>query len=401
MTSSPVFAAVISLLLATLAVAEIKFITISDDSRPVILLQKFVVTQTGHVTISVSSVSTSSQDWSRKGFYLVEQESVLQVDIELQQNSSFCVLDSHKVHHIDQSYQITSPGDYSLFFANCVQGTKVSMKCKAEMCKQRYLPAGSTLLPGLFFVCSLCYLTFFGLWVYLCYNKKQKIHILIAALLLMKSLSLLCNAEVKYYAKTTGTPHGWNISFHVFQVIGNVMLFMVIVLVGTGWSFVKPMLQKKEKKLLMMIIPFEVISTNALIVIGGTGPYVHNWLLWTYVFLFVEIAFWVAMRCVIDLWMFCVRKISRKAVTSPCFGNFYSLLFVYLRLTRVGVRALKKIVGYKYQWVSNAAEIVSLAFYALMWYYMFRPMERNGYFDVEKEEEEELLQNFALEEDRV
>ncbi|KAJ0235091.1 Protein CANDIDATE G-PROTEIN COUPLED RECEPTOR 6 [Hirschfeldia incana] len=408
MMKSPFFAVVILLVLATLAVAEINSITISDDSRPVILLQKFGFTQTGHVTISISS--SSSQNPSRTGFYLVEEEMVLRVDIELQKNPSFCVLDSHYVHHFDQSYQVTSPGVYSLFFASCVPGTKVSMKFQTEMYNldpngsKYYLPAGSTQLPGLFFVLTLCYLTFFGLWVYLCYNKKQRIHVLIAALLLTKALSLVCAAEVKHYVSTTGTPHGWSIPFYVFQFMANVLLFMVIVLVGTGWSLLKPKLQEKEKKLLMMVIPFEVISTIGSVVIGETGPYVQNWLLWTYIFLFAEVCCWVAMRWVIVLWMCFLRKTSRKTViTSPFFGKFYSLVFVYLIFTRVGVLALREIVDYKDQWVSNAAgEIATLAFYALMCYYMFRPMERNGYFDDEDYEEEEvLLQSFALEEDRV
>ncbi|CAF2118221.1 hypothetical protein HID58_008140 [Brassica napus] len=413
MTRSPFFAAVISLLLATLAVAEIKSITISDDSRPLILLQTFGFTQTGHVTISV--LYSSSQDSSRTGFYLVEQESVLLVDIELQQNSSFCVLDSHYVHHFDQSYQVTSPGYYSLFFANCAPGTKVSMKFKTEMYNldpngsKDYLPAGSTQLPGLLFVFSLCYLTFFGLWVYLCYNKKQMIHILVAALLIMKSLSLICGAEVKHYVKTTGTPHGWNIPFYVFQFLGNVLLFMVIVLVGTGWSFLKPKIRGKEKTLLAMVIPFEVVSTIASVVIGETGPYVQNWLIWTYIIFFAEVSCWVAMRLVIVWWMCSLRKTSRKTVknlgTSPFFGKFYNLVFVYLLFTRVaiGVFMLNETADYKYQWESNVAgEIASLAFYALMCYYMFRPIERNGFSDVEDEkEEEELLQIFDLEEDQV
>ncbi|WZZ37646.1 hypothetical protein YC2023_033905 [Brassica napus] len=411
MTRLTFFAAVISLLLATLAVAEIKSITISDDSRPLILLQTFGFTQTGHVTISVSS--SSSQDSSRTGFYLVEQESVLQVDIELQQNSSFCVLDSHYVHHFDQSYQVTSPGLYSLFFANCGPGAKVSMKFQTEMYNldpnglKSYLPAGSTQLPGLFLVFSLCYLTFLGLWVYLCYKKKQRIHILIAALLLTKGLSLICAAEVKQYVKTTGIPHGWNIPFYVFQFLGNVLLFMVIVLVGTGWSILKPKLQEKEKKLLMLVIPFEVISTIASVVIGETGPYVQNWSLWTEIFLFAEVSCWVAMRLVIVCWMCSLRKTSRKTVknlgTSPFFGKFYSLVFVYLLFTRVaiGVFMLNETADYKYQWESNVAgEIASLAFYALICYYMFMPMEMNVYFDVE-DEDEELLPILALEEDRV
>ncbi|KAH0887651.1 hypothetical protein HID58_050080 [Brassica napus] len=62
---------------------------------------------------------------------------------------------------------------------------------------------------------------------------------------------------------------------------------------------------------------------------------------------------------------------------------------------------LNETADYKYQWESNVAgEIASLAFYALICYYMFMPMEMNVYFDVE-DEDEELLPILALEEDRV
>ncbi|KAF3545092.1 hypothetical protein DY000_02000090 [Brassica cretica] len=263
MTRLTFFAALISLLLATLAVAEIKSITISDDSRPVIFLQTF-------------------------GFTQVEQGSLHQVDLELQQKSSFCVLDSHYVHHFNHSYQVTSPGYYSLFFANCVPGAKVSMKFTTEMYNldpngsKNYLPAGSTQLPDWSFVFSLCYLTFFGLWVYFCYNKKLRIHVLIAALLLMKALSLVCAAEVEFYLRTTGTPHGWNIPFYVFHFIGKVLLFVVI------WSFLKP-----NKRMLIMVIAFQVIGVMGSIVGGETGSYIQNWSLWTHIFSFGEVFCWV------------------------------------------------------------------------------------------------------------
>ncbi|CAF1696232.1 unnamed protein product [Brassica oleracea] len=170
MTRLTFFAAVISLLLATLAVAEIKSITISDDSRPVIFLQTF----------------------------------------------GFCVLDSHYVHHFNHSYQ------------------------------------------------------------------KLRIHVLIAALLLMKALSLVCAAEVEFYLRTTGTPHGWSIPFYVFHFIGKVLLFVVI------WSFLKP-----NKRMLIMVIAFQVIGVMGSIVGGETGSYIQNWSLWTHIFSFGEVFCWV------------------------------------------------------------------------------------------------------------
>jgi len=35
-------------------------------------------------------------------------------------------------------------------------------------------------------------------------------------------------------------------------------LFITIVLVGTGWTFIKPILSEKDKKIFMIVIPLQV-----------------------------------------------------------------------------------------------------------------------------------------------
>ena len=50
-----------------------------------------------------------------------------------------------------------------------------------------------------------------------------------------------------------------------------VLLFTVIVLIGIGWSFLKPFLREKEKKVLMIVIPLQVLANLASVVIGETG----------------------------------------------------------------------------------------------------------------------------------
>ena len=83
-------------------------------------------------------------------------------------------------------------------------------------------------LPSLFFVFSLAYFAFIGFWIYICFTKKHsvhRIHLLMAGLLLMKALNLICAAEDKHYVKVTGTPHGWDMLFYIFQFIKVVLLF--------------------------------------------------------------------------------------------------------------------------------------------------------------------------------
>lgn len=413
--------------------AEIKSLTISDDSRPMILFEKFGFTQSGHVSVSVSSVSVVSSssvpipDPSRLGFFLMSEESLLQVVLEIEQNPNFCVLDSNYVLHLftlkdlssppgskyEHLYPVISPNEYSLFFVNCVPETKISIKVRTEMYNldpngsKDYLPAGSTRLPGLYFFFSLGYLAFLGLWGYACWVNKRvvhRIHVLMAALLLMKALNLICAAEDKHYVKVTGTPHGWDVLFYIFQFIRVVLLFTVIVLIGTGWSFLKPFLQEKEKNVLMVVVPLQVLANIASVVIGETGPFIKDWVTWNQIFLLVDIVCCCAILFPIVWSIRSLRetsktdgKAARNLAKLTLFRQFYIVVIGYLYFTRIVVFALKTIAAYKYRWVSNAAEeIASLAFYMLM-FYMFRPVEKNEYFVLDEEEEEAA--ELALKED--
>ncbi|KAG7553875.1 Lung seven transmembrane receptor-like [Arabidopsis suecica] len=425
MTILPFFAAVVVVqLFSSLTVAEIKSLTISNDSRPIILLEKFGIIEIGHVTVSVSSVSVSSPssspvpDSSKLGFFVLSEESLPEVLLELQKNFSFCVLDSHYILYFftfidlsppprsqfNRSYPITSPNDYSLFFANCVPETRVSMNVRAEIYhnldpdgSRDYLLAGSTQLPGLYLVFSLCYLSFLCFWFCFCWNNMQivkRIHLLMTVLLLVKSLTLICAAMYKHYVKVTGTAHGWNIVFYIFHFISVVLLFMVIVLVGNGWCFLKPKLHGKEKKLLMIVVPLQVLANIASIVIGETGPYTQDWVIWNQIFLLADVTSCCAIVFAMVWSMCCLRETSKtdgKAVKNlaklPVFRNFNVLVIGYLFFTRIVVVVMKMEADFRYQWVSNASEeIATLAFYSLM-FYIFRPMEKNEYFDVDDEEE--------------
>ncbi|KAL9318296.1 hypothetical protein ACSQ67_014813 [Phaseolus vulgaris] len=391
-----VVAAFLLLLLVSPSTAEIKTLTITSDTRPMILLEKFGFTHTGHVLIAVSSVSVvassgSQPDPSRLGFFLLSEESLLQVLIEIQQNPNFCVLDSHYIKSlftfrdlspppaasINRTFPVTIANEYSLFFANCAPETSVSMAVHTELynldpdTSRDYLSAGQTQLPSLFFVFSVAYFAFLALWFYLCHSNRRslhRIHLLMGALLLMKALNLLCAAEDKHYVKSTGTPTA-----------------------GTSSSTSS----RARKKVLMIVIPLQLLANVASVVIGETGPFIKDWVTWNQVFLLVDIICCCAIIFPIVWSIRSLRetsktdgKAARNLAKLTLFRQFYIVVIGYLYFTRIVVFALKTIAAYKYQWVSNLAEeTASLAFYVVM-FYMFRPVERNEYFVLDEEEEE-------------
>ncbi|XP_047334128.1 protein CANDIDATE G-PROTEIN COUPLED RECEPTOR 7-like [Impatiens glandulifera] len=421
LSKAAVAVAVIFLLLSP-AIAEIKKLKIKNDARPMILFEKFGFTHTGFVAVAVSGVAVTSTlarpEASRLGFFLLSEESLIQVVIEIQQNPSLCVLDSRYINHLftfrelspppestfNNSYPVTSPNEYNLFFANCAPESQVTMDVRTEIYNldsgvKDYLSAGLTQIPTMFFLFSITYFIFLGFWIYTCLINKRsvhRIHILMAVLLLTKALNLIFAAEDKHYVKITGTPHGWDILFYIFQFIRIVLLFTVIILIGTGWSFLKPFLQDKEKKVLMIVIPLQVLANLASIVIDETGPFIKDWVTWNQVFLLVDIICCCAIIFPIVWSIRSLRetsktdgKAARNLAKLTLFRQFYIVVIGYLYFTRIVVFALKTIAAYKYQWVSNAAEeIASLAFYIVM-FYMFRPIERNEYFVLDEEEERE------------
>ncbi|KAJ6425551.1 hypothetical protein OIU84_026178 [Salix udensis] len=333
------------LALLSLTTAEIKTLSITSDSRAMILFEKFGFTPTGHVTISVHSVSVASSlnapnpVSSRLGFFLLSEESLLQVILEIQENPNFCVLDSHYILSLF-TFRDLSPPPLSSF--------------------------------------NQSYPTATGLRI-----------------IFLQALNLICAAEDKHYVKVTGTPHGWDVLFYIFQFIRVVLLFTVIVLIGTGWSFLKPFLQEKEKKVLMIVIPLQVLANIASVVIGETGPFIKDWVTWNQVFLLIDIICCCAIIFPIVWSIRSLRensktdgKAARNLAKLQLFRQFYIVVIGYLYFTRIVVFALKTIAAYKYQWVSNAAEeTASLVFYVVI-FYMFRPVEKNEYFVLDEEDEE-------------
>ena len=49
---------------------------------------------------------------------------------------------------------------------------------------------------------------------------------------------------------------------YIVQFVDGMVMFAVILLIGTGWSFLKPYLHVREKRLLMMVLPMQVRSHN-------------------------------------------------------------------------------------------------------------------------------------------
>ncbi|XP_028097919.1 protein GPR107-like [Camellia sinensis] len=413
----------ISILISNISfcACEIKNTRIIDDARPMILFERFGFAQDGHVAISIKDVSWKSKHHNAKldptsmGFFLVRDISFPRILNESEYTEGFCVLSSQFVKLIfrldklaggltyNGSVAIEEPDKYNLIFGNCQPEFEVTMNVHTEMYNVRndgtkdFLPAGQTLMPKLYFLLFLIYTIFLGTWIFICIKQRStvdRIHLIMCALLLFKALKLICASEDKMYITKTGTPHGWDVAFYVFGFFKGVILFTVIVLIGTGWSFLKPYLQEREKKVLMVIIPLQVLENVASVVISETGPAMKDWLMWTQLFLIFDVACCCAVLFPIIWSIKSLREASKtdgKAARNlgklTLFKQFYIVVILFLYFTRVMVPAIGTVVSYRYEWVAvAAAEGGSLGFYLFI-FYNFQPIEKNPYLVIDDEEE--------------
>jgi len=270
-----------------------------------------------------------------------------------------------------------------------------------------YLSAGKAKLPLIYFAFALIYVGLTLIWAYVSYAKRMvvyHIHFFMLAVLVLKALNLLCEAEDKKYIKRTGSAHGWDVLFYVFSFLKGISLFTLIVLIGTGWSFLKPYLQDKEKKVLMIVIPLQVVANVAQVVIDETSPYSENSYTWKQVFLLVDIVCCCAVLVPIVWSIKSLREAAKtdgKAAVNlmklTLFRQYYIIVICYIYFTRVLVYALETITSYRFQWTSVVAgEVGTLAFY-LFTGYKFRPKLHNPYFLIADEEEEAAVEMLNME----
>lgn len=80
-----------------------------------------------------------------------------------------------------------------------------------------------------------------------------------AVLVYLKSFSLLFHGINYHFIQTKGEHvEAWAILYYITHLLKGAVLFITIVLIGTGWNFIKHILSDKEKKLFMLVIPLQV-----------------------------------------------------------------------------------------------------------------------------------------------
>ncbi|KAK4764840.1 hypothetical protein SAY86_025930 [Trapa natans] len=404
---------------------EIKDIRIADDPRHMILFERFGFGPDGRVVVYIENVSYKSNrrhpssplDPSQMGFFLVRDSLFPRI---IRDHDHLCALSSNYVMQVfrfsdlsigstyNGTVAISDPDEYILVFGNCLPEYKVSMTVHTEMYNlqhygidRNFLPMGQTPLPLMYFLIFVTYCGLFITWLFVCLNNRpvvDKIHLLMGALLILKALKSFCASEDLAYMARTGTHHGWDVAFYVFGFLKGTMMFVVIALIGSGWSVLRPFLQDREKKVLMAIIPLQVLENVAYIAVEEAGPAVRNPTWWNFVFLFIDLTCCFAVVFPVVWSIRALRESGgdRKACRSldklSLFKKFYMVVIGYLYFTRVVVLALGSLLGYRFEWLmALIAEGASLGFYGFV-FWNFQPVEKSPYLMINGESDDTKIE---------
>jgi len=279
-------------------------------------------------------------------------------------------------------------GFYNIFFVSCEEG-RLNFRLFIDLHNQNeneisYLPAGQAPLTTVFSLLFILYATLVIAWIFGYLRGPDKkvylIHYLMTFLFVIKALSVLFKAIELHYLKMFGTAGGWAAVYYVFSFLKGIMMFVVIALVGTGWTFIKPFLADKDKKIFLIVIPLQILDNIALVIIEETAPGSQGWFTWKDIFRLVDIICCGAILVPI-IWSIkhlkeastIDGKAARNMEKLKLFRQFYLIVVSYIYFTRIIVYLLDATLPFRWVWLGDLfTEAATLAFFCITGY-KFQP----------------------------
>lgn len=294
------------------------------------------------------------------------------------------------------------PGYYHLFFSNCEPGTHTSFTISLTQYNldksgaKVYLSAGKASLPTWFFVICALFVVELIAWLYALAaerNQIRSIHWLMTVVLVLKIMTLFCEAFKFHSLKVSGHNNGWTIVYYIFSFLKGILMFTVIVLIGTGWSYIKPFLTDRDKQIMLAVLVAQVLVNIAMVVVDETSPGSAGWVTWSNLLHLLDLI----CCCMILLpIVWSIRHLRSAAVADgkaaknmlrlKSFRTFYLSVVAYVYFTRIIVFLLEATLPFELAWLGTVfAEGAALAFYAITGI-LFRPKRENPYLALSPEE---------------
>lgn len=252
--------------------------------------------------------------------------------------------------------------------------------------QKTFLSAGEIPLPNMYLLSGFTYLALAIFWIHLLRaptRSVNRLHWLMLILLVSKIISTFCQSFMYFTMDKTGEPKGWNIAFYIFQTIRALILFIVVLLIGSGWQMIKSYFSDSDRYLFFIVVPLQFAANVGLTVCSEND--LHNF--WLYFFHLLDII------CCMLVLLPIIRNIESlqgksdkdgkyRSLVSKLerFSYFYIILIAYIYITRVVGILLLSFLPTTLAWVSDCVvELATLVFYVMSGY-EFSPARDNTLF---------------------
>jgi len=322
------------------------------------------------------------------------------------------------------SFKVNSPGLYALFFYNCKnleeakEGEDVAKSVHSSFTVEveqwnvitkgdgstvpSFVSIGDNSLPAMYLLFAAFFIAGLVSWHRALSEKPgrvQKVHWCMYGLMVLKCLQLLLEAAVVHHRKSTGAV-SWSVDWIYYGVstMKGIMLFTVILMLGTGWSVLKPFLSERDKNVLMALVPAQVIVNIAIAVVDHMSEGAKSWLRWRDTLRIVDVVCCCAVLLPV-VWSIKTLKdaagtdgkAARNLSRLKQFRTFYIAVVVFIYFTRIVLVLIENSVPFQLTWLPHflyeAAAVIFYTFCGVR----FRPVEPESLFaPVEAEEAGEV-----------
>eukprot|EP00095_Tigriopus_kingsejongensis_P002082 snap_masked-scaffold866_size86999-processed-gene-0.11 protein:Tk02082 transcript:snap_masked-scaffold866_size86999-processed-gene-0.11-mRNA-1 annotation:"protein gpr107-like" len=291
-------------------------------------------------------------------------------------------------------------GLYSLYFHNCrnyerTSASRVDFTVDLEEKNgNSYLSAGEMPLPALYLMLSVLFCLSGCFWVFILRKNGTervfRIHWVMAALVYLKALSLFFHGinyqKIEFHGHNI---ESWAILYYVTHLLKGGLLFFTLILIGSGWAFVKHIFSGREKRVFIMVLPLQVLANVAYIIVEESeqGDTRHN--AWREILTLVDL---LCCGAILFPVVWSIRHLQESSQTDgkatisleklKLFRHFYIMVVCYIYFTRIIVYLLQITVPYQYEWLDEMFKEMATFVFFVMTGYKFRPASDNPYFSV-------------------
>ncbi|KAI9189533.1 hypothetical protein H9P43_000966 [Blastocladiella emersonii ATCC 22665] len=260
------------------------------------------------------------------------------------------------------------------------------------------LDIGLAPMPRVYFIAAVYYTVILGKFVHLLRvpdAQVLRIHWMMLAFVALLVVDKVF-VSVQYYSLSQGVDaKGWDWAAYIFTFIKSSLAVSIVALIGAGWSFVRPILPAKERKLILWIIPLQLAANVARVLLETLAMGSMGWSVMAGFFpLFDLLSFLLILWTILSTRRHLLEAAAQDAADEETakaaatmaklklWGWLYVSVVVYLYATRILATFMVALLPYTHTWVAEVfAEGVSAWFYTVLGY-KFRPCVANPYTEV-------------------